>query len=66
LLAAGRAVRDQIRRRTQANLDVLRTALDHRSACRALQVEGGWSAVVRVPRILSEEDWTLTLLNDDG
>ncbi len=55
LLAAGRAVRDQIRARTKANLALLQ---------RHLHVEGGWYATVRVPRTQSEEEWVLYLLNE--
>ncbi|MEK7754275.1 MAG: pyridoxal phosphate-dependent aminotransferase, partial [Acidobacteriota bacterium] len=66
LLAIGRSVRDQILRRTAANLAKLRAALGERSACQVLEVEGGWCAVVRVPRVLTEEEWTLTLLEQDG
>lgn len=66
LLAIGRLVRDQILRRTAANLAGLRAALGERSACQALEVEGGWYAVLRVPRVLTEEEWTLTLLEQGG
>ncbi len=66
LLAIGPLVRDQILRRTAANLATLRAALGERSACQALEVEGGWCAVVRVPRVMTEEEWTLTLLEQDG
>jgi aspartate/methionine/tyrosine aminotransferase len=66
LLAAGTGVRDQILLRTQANLAFLRTALDERSACRSLEAEGGWYAVLQVPRVLTEEEWTLALLDGDG
>ena len=31
-----------------------------------LAAEGGWSAVMRVPATMSEEDLTLTLLERDG
>ncbi len=66
LLAAGGAVRDQIRWRTQANLAQLHAALGAGSVCRVLDVEGGWYAVLQMPRILSEEDWVLSLLEQDG
>ena len=61
LLAAGEAVQGQIRERTVANLAVLRDAL-RGSAADVLDVEGGWEAVVKVPRIRSEEEWVLQLL----
>jgi len=55
LLTAGKAVQNQIRSRTKANLALLP---------RHLHVEGGWYATVRVPRTRSEEEWVLHLLND--
>jgi alanine-synthesizing transaminase len=32
--------------------------------CRCLQVEGGWYAILEVPRIRTEEEWALRLLAD--
>lgn len=66
LFEACGGVRDQIRRRTAGNLGALRTALARAPACRVLDVEGGWYAVVEVPRIMSEEEWTLSLLEREG
>ncbi len=61
LLHAGLALRTQIARRTLANLAILRTTLKD-SAGGVLNVEGGWYAVVQVPRTRSEEEWVLGLL----
>jgi alanine-synthesizing transaminase len=36
------------------------------TAASLLRVEGGWYATLRLPRTMSEEDWALTLLRDDG
>ncbi len=66
LFDAGGRVRDLIRRRTADNLGALRAVFDPASACSILHVEGGWYATVEVPRVLSEEEWTLRLLNLDG
>ena len=66
LLRAGQVVREQIRNRTAENLRSLRAAVNAGSACRVLDVEGGWSAVLSVPRVLTEEEWTLVLLEKDG
>ena len=57
-------VQDQIRRRVQSNLQVL-SQLVHNTACRLLKSEGGWYSVVEVPRNVSEEELTLSLLEDD-
>jgi len=61
LLAAGEAVQRQIRERTSANLAGLRESL-RGSAADVLDVEGGWECVVKVPRVRSEEEWVLELL----
>jgi len=64
LLEAGEAVQDQIRRRTADNLEVARKAVEGSSAS-ILRVEGGWYITVRVPRILSEEEWAVGLLTNE-
>jgi len=64
LLDAGRAVRGQIASRTAQNLAELRTMLEG-SACDLLHVEGGWCAPLRVPRVRTEEEWCLQLLQTD-
>ncbi len=64
LLAAAEVVRSQILERTRANLAALRSAIGKESPCRVLDVEGGWYAVIQVPRTRSEEEWALTLLAD--
>jgi alanine-synthesizing transaminase len=61
LLDAGQIVQGQIRARTAANLALARETLAG-SAADILVVEGGWYAVIRMPRIRSEEEWTLELL----
>jgi aspartate/methionine/tyrosine aminotransferase len=61
LLAAGETVQQQIRRRTAENLVFARAALGG-AAANILAVEGGWYITLQVPRIRSEEEWTLELL----
>jgi alanine-synthesizing transaminase len=65
LLAAGRSVHDLIRHRVERNLQVLGAlVLDHPS-CSVHRVEGGWSAVIRVPATRPEETLVLDLLKRD-
>ncbi|MBI4877514.1 MAG: pyridoxal phosphate-dependent aminotransferase [Acidobacteria bacterium] len=66
LLPAGVKVKHQIQLRTETNLSFLRSSMTRDSACRALPVEGGWYAVLQVPRVHTEEEWTLALLDRDG
>ncbi len=54
----------QIIKRARGNLDHL-AQLTADSSCRLLRVEGGWYAVMEVPRHFSEEEWMLTLLAED-
>jgi len=61
LLEVGDAVQRQIRERSAANLAFARAALAG-SPANILAVEGGWYITLRVPRVHSEEEWTLQLL----
>ena len=62
LLRDGAAIRAAIHARLRHNLATLRAHAARHPACEVLKVEGGWSAVVRVPSTQSEEDLTLDLL----
>jgi alanine-synthesizing transaminase len=61
LLDAGETVQRQIRDRTAVNLAFAREAFAG-SAADVLNVQAGWYIVVKVPRVRSEEEWTLELL----
>ena len=65
LLAAGEAVQREIRERAAANLAFARDALAG-SPANILAVEGGWYITLQVPRIHSEEEWALELLERAG
>ena len=65
LLARGRAVRDAIHSRVRRNLAAARQLAATHPACNVLPVEGGWSAVVRVPATRSEESLMLDLLEGE-
>ena len=65
LLRAGVPVRAAIQARTRRNLDVLREASRSHPACDVLRADGGWSAVLRVPSIRSEERLVLDLLEQE-
>ena len=66
LLARGAAVREQIARRVAANYTWLQSAASASPSCRVLRAEGGWSAVVQVPTLESEEALVLGLLTTAG
>ena len=66
LLTSGTHIRGQIRRRTKANVGHLQTGVSERPACRALNSEGGWSGVLHVPTLGSEEQLIIDLLTNQG
>jgi len=66
LLAIAPRIRDAIRARTLENLDILTRAVELAPSARLLPVEGGWSAVVRVPSIESDEELALRFIEECG
>jgi len=63
LLERGAAVRAAIHARLRANLATARRVAAAHPSCNLLPVEGGWSAVVRVPATRGEETLVLDLLS---
>jgi hypothetical protein len=63
LLALSSGILEQIRERTASNLVRLREAVQGAVAT-LLRTEGGWYAVLQVPRTRTEEEWTLQLLSE--
>jgi alanine-synthesizing transaminase len=66
LLARGAAIRAQIVERVVANYRRLTSAAAAVPSCRVLPCAGGWSAVLRVPSLESEEDLVIRLLTVGG
>ena len=66
LLALAPRLQTTIHERLFSNYDALRGVLGADSACRPLQLEGGWYAVLRLPLVLSSEEWSLEILARDG
>ena len=64
LLEAGEEVQRQIRARTAGNLAFARGLVKDSSAS-ILPVEGGWYITLQVPRVRSEEEWALELLEQE-
>lgn len=65
ILAAAPELTRSIRGRCCDNLAQLGQVLDG-SSLTPLRVEGGWSAVVRLPNLLGEDELVLGLLRDEG
>jgi aspartate/methionine/tyrosine aminotransferase len=64
LLACGDVAAKAIRDRTRHNLVMVRSEIGAGSAATVLHVEGGWYAILRLPRVRSEEAWALGLLQE--
>jgi aspartate/methionine/tyrosine aminotransferase len=64
LLSAGATVREQIQQRVQQNYRGLKEAANACEACQVLRAEGGWSAVVRIPHTMPEDERAIRLLED--
>jgi aspartate/methionine/tyrosine aminotransferase len=65
LLDQGHAVRRQILQRVVANYRTLHQAVARWPACQALRAEGGWSAVLRIPHTMPEDERVIRLLERD-
>jgi aspartate/methionine/tyrosine aminotransferase len=64
ILARREELAAPIRERVRANLETLRRALAPSSPATLLEPEGGWSAVLRVPATVPEEERVLRLLDE--
>jgi len=62
LLAGRNAIQDQLCHRLRHNLSELDAQLARQKACTRLDVEGGWSVVLRVPATGSDEEMALSLM----
>ncbi len=62
LLGERKNIQPQLLDRVRMNLAELDRQLAQQKACRRLQVEGGWYAVLRVPVIRTDEDLAIDLL----
>ena len=63
LLTRGAAVRKQIQTRIAANYRALADLIQGVPSCTLLAADGGWSAIVRVPSIGTEEDLVVDLVS---
>ena len=56
-------IRTAIATRIRRNLNTLHLHLDPLASAQVLPVEGGWSAVIRVPRLMSDDELAIALLD---
>lgn len=64
LLGARPALQGAIAERVRRGHGILREVFAG-TACQLLRAEGGWQGVLRLPRLYSEEEWALRLLEED-
>jgi alanine-synthesizing transaminase len=65
LLAARGPFQARLRERLARNLAALDRLVAARPELEVMAAQGGWAAVLRVPRLRSDEDWALALLERD-
>jgi len=66
LLATRHGIQRQICGRTTSNLQRLDELLSTQPACSRFRVDAGWSAILRVPNLRTDEEWALEVLERDG
>jgi alanine-synthesizing transaminase len=64
LLELGTDIRHAIALRVRRNWDALAARIGQDSPCTLLPAEAGWSAILRVPEIVSDEEWAVRLLEE--
>ncbi len=65
LIESGAAIREQILTRVKRNLESLRAHATQFQSVTVLPVEGGWTAIIQVPSVRSEDALVLALLEHD-
>ncbi len=65
LLDVGEGIQQQIRARIAQNVEALNIRLEN-SPARSLHTEGGWSAIIQLPRTLSEEEWITRIIEEQS
>jgi alanine-synthesizing transaminase len=66
LLEFRKTVQPRILERLRANLSWLERQAASCPGSQCLRAEGGWYAVLKVPERVSDEDWAVELLREDG
>ncbi len=64
-LAFGGKIRREIMARLLENKKFLTAQIKRAPACELLRQEGGWYAIIKIPRMQNEEEWALELLQKD-
>jgi alanine-synthesizing transaminase len=62
LLAQRRAIQRQLKEKTQATWASLKSRMSGKPCCELLETEGGWYAVLRIAKKISEEDLVIEIM----
>jgi aspartate/methionine/tyrosine aminotransferase len=66
LLETRGPIQEQILARVAGNLKRLDERLARQTLCGRLEVEAGWSVILRAPSVRTDEEWAIELLEKDG
>ncbi len=66
LFERGESIRRQIQARVLANYGEIVAQAEQMPACRVLEADGGWYAILQVPTLGSEDDLVVDLVERDG
>src|SRR4030095_14295445 len=65
LFAPRAEIQGQVLGRLVVNKLRIQQSAGSEGPCRCLPIEGGWSAVLQIPRTRSDEEWALLLLQEE-
>ena len=66
VLELGSEVRQRIHARVRGNRALVADRVGPGSPCTLLPTEGGWSAILRLPAVLTDEEWAVRFAEEDG
>jgi aspartate/methionine/tyrosine aminotransferase len=66
LLAIGAQLRARVLDRVRQNRESLVRALGPGAPASLLPAEAGWSAIVRLPAVMTDEEWAIRLLDQES
>jgi aspartate/methionine/tyrosine aminotransferase len=61
-LDVGRGIQESVKRRCLAGLESVRSGLSAGGGMRMMEPQGGWSVVIEVPRVRTDEEWAIGMV----
>lgn len=59
-------LQNQIKRRLELNRQFLKEEIVRHPTCEYLHAQGGWYAILKVPKVYSDDDWSLSILEKEN